>query len=346
MDKVEINSLTFDELKEFVVNLGEKSYRGEQIFSYFHKNKKVDIGELHLLPRDLRESLKDITEVRKMDIFKKYFSKIDNTVKYLFLLDDMNIIETVVMEYKHGYSICISTQVGCKMGCSFCASTKEGLIRNLTPAEMVNQIYLAEKDLNINISNIVLMGSGEPLDNYDNSLKFIDIISHSKGHNISLRDITLSTCGLVPRIYDLADENLPITLSISLHSPFDEERRKIMPIARRYSIDELIEACKYYVNKTNRRITFEYTLIENVNNRDIDIKELGRILKGVKCHINLIPLNPIREYKEDRPSRKNIERVQRELMKYNISVTIRREMGGDISASCGQLRRSVTQNNK
>lgn len=231
------------------------------------------------------------------------------------------------------------------MGCSFCASTKEGLIRNLTPAEMLNQIYLAEKDLNIKISNIVLMGSGEPLDNYENTLKFIEIINHPKGHNISLRNITLSTCGIVPRIYDLAEENLPITLSISLHSPFDEDRKKIMPIARRYSIDELIEACRYYGNKTKRRITFEYTLIENVNDRDIDILELGRILKGMKCHINLIPLNPIREFNEDRPSGKNIERVQRELKKFDILITIRREMGGDISASCGQLRRSVTQEN-
>ncbi len=346
MDRIEINSLTFEELKEFMLKLGEKSYRGEQVFSYLHRSKCIDIDELHLLPKDLRENLKVISKVRKMDIYKKYISKIDNTVKYLFLLEDMNIIETVVMEYKHGYSICISTQVGCKMGCSFCASTKEGLIRNLTPAEMVNQIYLAEKDLNINISNIVLMGSGEPLDNFENTLRFIDIISHPKGHNISLRNITLSTCGLVPRIYDLAEENLPITLSISLHSPFDDERKKIMPIGRRYSIDELIEACKFYVNKTNRRITFEYTLIENVNDRDIDVKELGKILKGLKCHINLIPLNPISEYNEDRPSRKNIERVQKELMKFNISVTIRREMGGDISASCGQLRRSVTQKNK
>lgn len=345
MDKIEINSLSLDELKEMMVELGEKSYRAEQIFTYIHRNRNTDIDELHQLPKNLRDRLKDIIRVRKIDIYKKYVSKIDNTSKYLFLLEDMNIIESVVMEYKHGFSICISTQVGCKMGCSFCASTKEGLIRNLTPAEMLNQIYLAEKDLNIKISNIVLMGSGEPLDNYENTLKFIEIINHPKGHNISLRNITLSTCGIVPRIYDLAEEHLPITLSISLHSPFDEDRKKIMPIARRYSIDELIEACRYYGNKTKRRITFEYTLIENVNDRDIDILELGRILKGMKCHINLIPLNPIREFNEDRPSGKNIERVQRELKKFDISITIRREMGGDISASCGQLRRSVTQEN-
>lgn len=346
MDRVEINSLTLNELKNLILEMDEKPYRGEQIFSYFHKNKKLDIDDLHLLPKGFRDRLKDKVKVNKVEIYKKYTSKIDDTVKYLFQLEDMNIIETVVMKYKHGFSICISTQVGCKMGCSFCASTKEGFIRNLTAAEMLNQIYLAEKDLDISISNIVLMGSGEPLDNYENVLKFLNIINHPKGHNISLRNITLSTCGLVPRIYDLADEGLPITLSISLHSPFDEERRKIMPIALKYSIAELMDACRYYWNKTKRRITFEYTLIENINDRDIDILELVKILEGIKCHINLIPLNPIREFKKDRPSKANIERVQKELTKYGISVTIRREMGGDISASCGQLRRSVTHVNK
>lgn len=346
MDKIEINNLTLEELKSLMVNLGVESFRGEQIFSYFHKNKDTDLDGIYQLPKNLREKLKDIAKVRKSEIYKRYNSKIDNTVKYLILLEDNNIIETVVMGYKHGYSICISSQVGCKMGCSFCASTKDGFIRNLTPAEMLNQIYLAEKDLDIRISNIVLMGSGEPLDNYENVLKFIKMINHPKGHNISLRNITVSTCGIVPRIYDLVDEELPITLSISLHSPFDEERKKIMQIARKYSISELMKACRYYCNKTNRRITFEYTLIENINDRDKDIFELSKILKGIKCHVNLIPLNPIQEYKKKRPSRENVERVKKELTKYGIPVTIRREMGGDISASCGQLRRSVTQVDK
>lgn len=344
MNKIELNSLTLEELKKYMTSIEEKAFRGEQIFSYFHRNKKDDIEDLNVLPEKLRNYLVNNTKVNKIEIYKAFASQIDNTKKYLFLLDDGNIIESVAMEYIHGLTACISTQVGCKMGCSFCASTKEGLIRNLTPAEMVNQIYMIEKDLGKEISNIVLMGSGEPLDNYDNTLKFIDIIHNEKGHNISLRNITLSTCGVVPRIYDLAKENLPITLSISLHSPFDSERKKIMPIANRYSIEELMKACRFYSEVTNRRITFEYTLIHNVNDRDMDIKELTKILKGLKCHINLIPLNPIREFKKDRPSRENIERVQRDLSKANITVTIRREMGGDISASCGQLRRTVTQN--
>lgn len=345
MNKIELNSLTLKELKEYMVSIGEKAFRGEQAFSYFHRNKKINIEDLKILPENLREYLLENAKVNKIDIYKVFTSKVDNTRKYLFLLDDMNIIESVAMEYNHGLTACISTQVGCKMGCSFCASTKEGLIRNLTPAEMVNQIYMMEKDLEKDISNIVLMGSGEPLDNYDNTMKFIDIIHDEKGHNISLRNITLSTCGVVPRIYDLAKRDIPITLSISLHSPFDNERKRIMPIANRYSIEELIKACRFYSEKTKRRITFEYTLIDNINDRDTDIKELIKILEGLKCHINLIPLNPIQEFNKDRPSRKNIERVQKILSNANIAVTIRREMGGDISASCGQLRRAVTQGN-
>jgi len=342
----ELNSLTLKQLKDYMIDMGEQSYRGEQIFSYFHRNNGLDISDFKLLPLDLRDRLSNVAMVNKMTIFKKFTSKLDNTNKYLIALGDKNIIESVMMEYGHGYTACVSTQVGCKMGCSFCASTKEGLVRNLSPAEMLNQIYLMEEDLNIKISNIVLMGSGEPLDNYDNVLDFISIISDEKGHKISLRSITISTCGIVPKIYELAKEKLPITLSISLHSPFNEERKKIMPITIKYPVDELIRACRYYWEVTKRRITFEYTLIENVNDREEDINELGRILKDLRCHVNLIPLNPIEEYKKDRPSRANIERVQRALKKHNISVTIRKEMGGDISASCGQLRRSITQDDK
>lgn len=341
MQRLELNSMTLIELKEFMKSIGEKAFRGEQIFSYFHKNKKWDMDNLNVLPLKLRNKLTDTTSVSKINLFKKFSSKIDNTNKYLFILEDENIIESVAMKYKHGTTVCISTQVGCKMGCSFCASTKEGLIRNLTPAEMLNQIYMIEKDLNLEISNIVLMGSGEPLDNYHNTLKFLNIIHHEKGHNISYRNITLSTCGIVPRIYDLAKENIPITLSISLHSAFDEERKKIMPIGKKYSIKEIIEACKYYEKETKRRITFEYTLIDNINDREEDVKQLSKILKELNAHVNLIPLNPIKEYKKERPSKSNIERFQREMTKYGIPVTIRREMGSDISASCGQLRRSI-----
>ncbi len=345
LNNVELNSMKLDELKDYMLTIGEKPFRGQQLFEAFNKHQVLDIEEIKVLPSSLRERLKQKDKVNQMTILKRYDSKIDSTKKYLYLLNDDNIIEGVAMEYDHGMTACISTQVGCKMGCNFCASTKGGLIRNLTPAEMLNQIYLMEQDLGKKINNIVLMGSGEPLDNYENSLSFIHIIGDIKGHNTSLRNITLSTCGVVPKIYDLANENIPITLSISLHSPFDEERIKIMPIAKRYSIKELMEACRYYENKTSRRITFEYTLIQGVNDGDKEVIELNKILKGINGHINLIPLNPILEYNKDRPTRENVEKFQSMLKKYNIPVTIRREKGNDISASCGQLRRSYSEDN-
>lgn len=341
MNKIEINSLSLPELKEFMKNIGEKPFRGEQVFSYFNRNKKLHLRDLKVLSESLREKLIELVKVNEIKILQSYTSNLDSTKKYLFQLEDGNIIESVFMEYKHGNTVCISTQVGCKMGCAFCASTKGGLIRNLSPAEMLNQIYMMEKDRDKEISNIVLMGSGEPLDNYDNVLKFINIIHDEKGHNISLRNITLSTCGLVPRIYDLKDENLPITLSISLHSPFDSERMKIMPIAKKYKINELMEACKAYGDSNNRRMTFEYTLIEGVNDGEKEVNELGKILAGINAHVNIIPLNPIKEFTKDRPERESVEKFKDQLVRRNIPATIRREMGTDISASCGQLRRSV-----
>lgn len=345
MNSVELNSMRLDEIKDYMVKIGEKSFRGEQLFEAFNKHQILDIENIKVLPEALRIKLTQLNKVNYMSILKRFDSKVDDTKKYLYLLEDDNIVEGVAMEYEHGLSACISTQVGCKMGCNFCASTKGGLIRNLTPAEMLNQIYLMEKDLGKSVSNIVLMGSGEPLDNYENTLSFINVIGDRKGHNISLRSITLSTCGVVPRIYDLANENIPITLSISLHSPFDEERIKIMPIAKRYGIHELMDACRHYEKRTNRRITFEYTLIEGVNDGIKEVMELGKILKGINGHINLIPLNPILEYNKDRPSRENVEKFQSMLKKYRIPVTIRREKGNDISASCGQLRRSYSEEN-
>lgn len=341
MNKIEINSLSLPELKEFMKNIGEKPFRGEQVFSYFNRNKKLHLKDLKVLSESLREKLIELVKVNEIKILQSYTSNVDSTKKYLFQLEDGNIIESVFMEYKHGNTVCISTQVGCKMGCAFCASTKGGLIRNLSPAEMLNQIYMMEKDNEKEISNIVLMGSGEPLDNYDNVLKFINIIHDEKGHNISLRNITLSTCGVVPRIYDLKDENLPITLSISLHSPFDSERMKIMPIAKKYKINELMEACKAYGDSNNRRMTFEYTLIEGVNDGEKEVNELGKILAGINAHVNIIPLNPIKEFTKDRPERESVEKFKDQLVRRNIPATIRREMGTDISASCGQLRRSV-----
>ncbi|QQY80785.1 23S rRNA m(2)A-2503 methyltransferase [Keratinibaculum paraultunense] len=339
MSKIELNSLTLEELKEFMYSIGEEKYRGEQLFNYIHSNKGCDISEITVFSKKMQDKLQDIGKINNLEIFKRFDSKLDNTKKYLFLLEDNNIIEGVVMEYEHGWTACISTQVGCKMGCVFCASTKNGLIRNLLPSEMVNQIYTMEKDLNIRINNIVLMGSGEPLDNYENVLKFLRIIHDEKGHNTSYRNITLSTCGIVPKIYELAEEKIPITLSISLHSPFDEIRRKMMPISNKYFIDDILEACRYYSNKTNRRITIEYTLIEGVNDRIKDILQLTNILSNLNCHINLIPLNPIKEFDKNRSSNSSIMQFKDELMKTNIPVTIRREMGKDIDGACGQLRR-------
>ena len=342
MDKIELNSLIFNEMEEFIYSIDERKYRAEQLFTYIHKNQGRTIKDISVFSKTLRDKLERCAKINNIKIFKRFDSKIDNTKKYLFLLEDGNIIEGVTMEYKHGITACISTQVGCKMGCNFCASTKDGLIRNLSPAEMANQIYMMEKDSNNRITNIVLMGSGEPLDNYDNTLKFLNIIHNEKGHNTSYRNITLSTCGIVPKIYQLADEEIPITLSISLHSPFDENRKKIMPIGNKYSIPDIIKACKYYDNKTKRRITMEYTLIEGVNDRKKDSDELIKILEGINCHVNLIPLNPIEEFDQEKSSKMNIEKFERRLDKANIPVTIRREMGGDINASCGQLRRRYT----
>jgi 23S rRNA (adenine2503-C2)-methyltransferase len=344
LEKVQLNNLTYDELENFFESISEAKYRAQQLYTFIHKNGGKDLKEITTFSKKLRDKLNDIAEINRISILKRFDSKIDNTKKYLFLLNDRNIIESVAMKYEHGYTICISTQVGCRMGCKFCASTKGGLIRNLYPSEMSNQIYSIEEDLNIKISNIVLMGSGEPLDNYENVLKFLHIIHHEKGHNISFRNITLSTCGIVPKIYDLANERIPITLSISLHSPFDDIRQEIMPIARRYSIEEIIEACKYYYNKTKRQITIEYTLVEGVNDRDEDLTELCKLLKGLNCHVNLIPLNPIKEFNRKRANPKNIEKFSKVLIKNGIPTTIRREMGSDINAACGQLRRRFIDN--
>lgn len=340
---MEINGLTHSSLKELVIKYGEKGFRAEQIFRYFHQQDGLNIMDIDIIPQKLREELASYYTVNSLKILHKFKSEVDGTIKYLFLLPDDNIIEGVVMNYSHGYSMCISTQVGCKMGCSFCASTKEGLVRNLTAAEMANQIYEAEKELGIRISNVVLMGSGEPLDNYDNVVDFFDIINSKFGRNISMRNITLSTCGIVPGIYKLAKKNIPITLSISLHSPFDDKRAEIMPIAKKYGLEELMEALRHYSTATNRRITFEYTLIKGTNDGEKEAREIARLLNGMLAHVNLIPLNPIREYNEGRPDKDHVLKFQSMLKKLGVVATIRREMGSDISASCGQLRRSVLE---
>lgn len=339
MSRIQFNNMTIEELKDFFLRIGEKEFRAEQLFSFIHKKHIKTIDDITVFSKSLRDKLKEIGEIDKLRIYRRFDSNVDDTKKYLLLLRDDNVIESVAMKYNYGYSACISTQVGCSMGCLFCASTKEGKVRNLEASEMLEQIYAIEHDLGITIGNIVLMGSGEPLDNYDNVVKFLNIIHHEKGHNLSYRNITLSTCGLVPRIYDLADEGVPITLSISLHSPFDHIRKTIMPIAKKYSINDIIEAVRYYYEKTKRRITMEYTMMAGINDSNEDLQELIRILEGLNCHVNLIPLNPIEEFNKERSENTSIERFKNGLKKANIAVTVRKEMGADINAACGQLRR-------
>ena len=339
--KKELNGISYNDLEKEIISLGIEMYRTKQIFDFVH-NKKIDnFNEITNIPKKLREALDENYILNKIKIYDVFKSGEDETIKFLFLLNDGNIIESVIMKYKYGYSQCISTQVGCKMGCEFCASTKEGFIRNLTAAEILDQVYCAEDYLDIKVKNIVLMGSGEPLDNYSNVLDFIKLISDKNGHNTSLRHITLSTCGIADKIIELANENLPITLSLSLHSPFDDRRQLIMPIAKKYKIKNIMEAVRYYYKKTNRRITFEYTLIDGFNNRLEDANELKSLIKDLDVHINLITLNPIKEFNYGNNANPEIEKFYNILIKKGLKVTIRREMGSDISASCGQLKRSV-----
>lgn len=339
MDKIDLKSFNLEELKNEFIELGEKTFRAKQVFEWIHEKCIENIDDIPVLSKTLRAKLKENYEIINLKIVKIYNSNIDGTKKYLFSLNDGNIIESVMMKYKHGITVCLSTQVGCKMGCSFCASTKEGLVRNLRPSEILDQFYKIQKDINEKISNVVLMGSGEPLDNYDNTIKFLNLIHSEFGQNLSYRHITLSTCGVVPNIYELADLNIPINLSISLHSPFDEERKKIMPISNKYTISDILKACNYYIDKNNRRITFEYTLINGVNDSEDHALELSKLLKEMLSHVNLIPLNKIEEFKHSKSEDNSIKRFKSILEKNGVNTTIRREMGSDISAACGQLRR-------
>lgn len=333
-----IDSMTEEELKALAVEMGEKSFRGTQVFEGIHRGRCTSVLDIQNIPLKFREALSSQGDVRKVEIIKEYRSKLDETVKMLYKLYDGNIIEGVLMKYEHGHSLCISTQVGCRMGCSFCASTKEGLVRNLAPYEMAAQVYEVEKKFNVTISNIILMGSGEPLDNYDNVIKFIKLITSPKGKNISIRSITISTSGLADKIYDLADENLKVGLAISLHSSNDEYRREIMPVAKKYSVAEIVKAAKYFSEKNSSRITFEYTVIDGKNNRDEDVKNLKSLFKNIKAHVNLIPLNPVIGFDERKPERKALEEFEKKLINSGINTTIRRTLGADIDASCGQLK--------
>lgn len=335
--KTDLLSMFPEEIGDFCVSLGEPKYRGKQIFEGLYKNK-TDFESFTTLPKAFKEKLSEVAYIPTAEIVRKLVSAIDGTVKYLFRFEDGETVESVFMRYKHGNTICISTQVGCRMGCSFCASTKAGLVRSLAPSEMLLQLREAEKDTGEHISNIVLMGMGEPLDNYDNVLKFLKLVNLKEGQNIGYRHISLSTCGIVDNIDRLAKENLPITLSISLHAPNDKKRREIMPIANKYSIKELLDACRRYIAATNRRISFEYALISGVNDSVEDAKAIGNLLSGMLCHLNLIPVNPIKE-RNFRKSEKNAIKLFTETVEnYKITVTVRRKLGADIDASCGQLR--------
>lgn len=335
--------MTFDELTAAVTALGEKPFRAKQIYQWLHVKLVSDFDEMTNLSVALRGKLADNFLLTTLVPIEEHISQIDGTRKYLFALGDGNMIESVWMEYQHGNSVCISTQVGCRMGCRFCASTIGGVVRNLTPAEMLEQIYRMQVITGKRVSNIVLMGSGEPLDNYDNVVRFLQLITDANGLNISGRNITLSTCGLVERIYDLAKLKLPITLALSLHASNQETRKKLMPVASRYSLDEVMKACDDYYTATGRRISYEFSLVSGVNDSPETAKELGELLQGRNCHVNLIPVNPVKERDFTGPNHANAVSFQKKLEKYGINVTIRREMGRDINGACGQLRRSYLE---
>jgi 23S rRNA (adenine2503-C2)-methyltransferase len=344
MSKIDIKSLSLDEVKEFLVQAGDKPFRGKQIYEWLHVKLVSDFEEMTNIPKSLQEKLKEDSEITNLTVLDKLESETGETSKFLFRLWDGRVLESVLMKYHHGNSVCISSQVGCKMGCKFCASTIGGFERNLSPAEMLDQIYKIQKISGERVSNVVVMGTGEPLDNYDNLVKFIKLLTDENGLNISQRNITVSTCGLVDKIKALADEGLQITLALSLHAPNDEVRKQLMPIAEKYHIDSAIDACEYYYKKTGRRITFEYSMVEGINDKSEHAMELLKRVKCLNCHINLIPVNPIKERDYRQSEAKNIQNFKNILEKNRINVTIRREMGTDIDAACGQLRKSYMDN--
>ncbi|KSV58687.1 23S rRNA (adenine(2503)-C(2))-methyltransferase RlmN [Acetivibrio ethanolgignens] len=340
MEKEDIKGLSLPELTKVLETMSEKPFRAKQIYEWLHKKLVISFDEMTNISRPLREKLAQKYEIISITMVDKLVSKNDGTTKFLFRLGDGRVIESVLMKYKHGNSVCISSQVGCRMGCRFCASTLGGLERNLTASEMLSQVYEIQRISGERVSNIVVMGTGEPLDNYDNFLEFVHRISDENGLNISQRNITASTCGLVERIRQLAEKNLQITLAISLHAPNDTMRRELMPVANKYTIAEIMEACHYYYEKTGRRITFEYSLVKDSNDSEEAALELSRLLKGFNCHVNLIPVNPIKERNYRHSEEKYIQKFKLILERNGINVTIRRELGSDINAACGQLRKS------
>ena len=344
MSKLDILSYNLENLEEIILEMGESKFRAKQIFRWLHIDRVESFEEMTNISKDLREKLDEKFEIKTLEIHKRFISKIDGTRKYLFRLEDGQIIESVMMPYKHGNTVCVSSQAGCRMGCKFCASTLNGLDRNLTTSEILGQSYAIEKDMGERVSHIVLMGSGEPLDNFDNVMQFIRVISDDNGTNISKRNITLSTCGLVDGIKKLADLGFPVTLALSLHAADDETRKKIMPIANKYTIQEELDACWYLFEKTGRRVSFEYSLINGVNDSPEDAVKLGKLIGGKNVHINLIPMNPVDERDLEQSTKQRIEAFCSAIEKYHINVTIRREMGRDINGACGQLRNRELKN--
>ncbi len=341
MEKCDIKSLDLNELENKIIELNLPKFRAKQIYDWLHKKLVTDFDEMTNLSLELRDKLKESFFIIKCEPERIQTSKIDGTQKYLFKLHDGNYVESVLMKYHHGNSVCISSQVGCRMGCRFCASTLDGLTRCLMPSEMLEQIYRIQALTGERVSNVVVMGTGEPMDNYDNLLKFIRLLTAAAGLNISMRNITVSTCGIVENMYRLADENLSITLALSLHSVTDEKRRELMPIANKYSIEELMKACEYYFDKTGRRITFEYSLVRGVNDTDDDARGLIKLAGRAGAHVNLIPVNPIKERDFKETEHPEVVAFKNKLEKSRINVTIRREMGRDIDGACGQLRKKV-----
>ena len=344
MEQKDIKSLTLEELKEELLAHGEKAFRAGQIYNWMHGKLASGFDEMSNLSKPLRELLKKEYEYTSLEIVEVQRSQLDGTCKYLFRLADGNVIESVLMRYHHGNSVCISSQVGCRMGCRFCASTIGGVVRSLKPSEMLDQIYRIQRDTGERVSNVVVMGTGEPLDNYDNLLRFIRLLTDENGLHISQRNLTVSTCGIVPRIRQLADEDLAITLALSLHAVTQEKRAELMPIAHKYPLPEVLDACAYYFQKTGRRLTFEYSLVGGVNDYPEDARKLAALAKPIHSHVNLIPVNPVTERSFVQPKKEVIGNFKKELEKYGINVTIRREMGRDIDGACGQLRRRYLKN--
>ncbi len=337
---LDIRSMSYTQLSNEIIDLGFPKFRVNQIFSWVHEKCVNSFDEMTNISKDMRSKLSEHFEFNNCKINTKLVSKFDDTVKYLFELTDGEYVESVVMKYKYGYSICISTQVGCKMGCTFCASAIGGFVRQLTVGEMLSEIYTAQNDLGVKINHLVLMGTGEPLDNYDNVMTMLELITNENGQNMSMRHISLSTCGIVPKIYDLAEKKLGLTLSVSLHAPNDKIRSSSMPINNKYNIDELIKACRYYCNTTSRRISFEYAMIKGVNDSDECAMELAHKLKGMLCHVNLIPVNNVRETDYIKSTVERQKKFIDILASRGITATVRRTLGSDINASCGQLRAS------